>query len=58
MMCEKQNIIDSLKTVYDPEIPVNVWDMGLIYDIDISPDVLILATQNTVELLKKNIIVV
>ena len=31
---------------------------GEVYDIDISPDVLILATQNTVELLKKNIVVV
>lgn len=38
MMCEKQDIIDALKKVYDPEIPVNVWDMGLIYDIDISPE--------------------
>ncbi len=31
----KNNIIAALKTVYDPEIPVNVWDMGLIYDINI-----------------------
>lgn len=31
----KNDIISALKTVYDPEIPVNVWDMGLIYDIDI-----------------------
>jgi FeS assembly SUF system protein len=38
MMCEKQDIIDALKKVYDPEIPVNVWDMGLIYDIDISSE--------------------
>ena len=42
MMCEKQNIIDSLKTVYDPEIPVNVWDMGLIYDIDILSDAVVI----------------
>ena len=35
---EKENIIAALKTVYDPEIPVNVWDMGLIYDIDIKPE--------------------
>lgn len=32
----RQTIIDALKTVYDPEIPVNIWDMGLVYDIDIS----------------------
>ena len=31
----KDTIINALKTVYDPEIPVNVWDMGLIYDIQI-----------------------
>ena len=34
-MVNKEDIIAALKTVYDPEIPVNVWDMGLIYDIDI-----------------------
>ncbi|MBR4892201.1 MAG: DUF59 domain-containing protein [Alphaproteobacteria bacterium] len=38
MTLEKQDIIDALKKVYDPEIPVNIWDMGLIYDIDISSD--------------------
>jgi FeS assembly SUF system protein len=27
-----------LKTVYDPEIPVNVYDLGLIYDVDVSED--------------------
>jgi FeS assembly SUF system protein len=29
----KRAIIDALKTVYDPEIPVNIYDLGLIYDI-------------------------
>ena len=29
------DIIESLRTVYDPEIPVNVYDLGLIYDIAI-----------------------
>ncbi|MFN3554817.1 MAG: SUF system Fe-S cluster assembly protein [Bacteroidales bacterium] len=28
-------IIDALKTVYDPEIPVNVYDLGLIYNIKV-----------------------
>ena len=36
MKFTKDDIINALKTVYDPEIPVNIWDMGLIYDIDIS----------------------
>ena len=31
-------IIDALKTVYDPEIPVNIYDLGLIYTIDINDD--------------------
>lgn len=30
-------IIKILRTVYDPEIPVNIYDLGLIYHIDISP---------------------
>jgi FeS assembly SUF system protein len=28
-------IVDGLKTVYDPEIPVNIYDLGLIYGFDI-----------------------
>ncbi len=34
-MCEK-DIISHLTNVYDPEIPVNIYDLGLIYDINIS----------------------
>lgn len=30
----KDLIIEKLCTVYDPEIPVNVWDLGLIYNIE------------------------
>lgn len=32
----EERIIEMLKTVYDPEIPVNVYDLGLIYKIDVS----------------------
>ena len=28
-------IIDNLKEVYDPEIPVNIYDLGLIYNVDV-----------------------
>ena len=33
----EQLIIDALHTVYDPEIPVDIYELGLIYSIDISP---------------------
>lgn len=38
MDTQREDIINQIKKVYDPEIPVNVWDLGLIYNIDISPD--------------------
>jgi len=31
-------IINNLKEVYDPEIPVNVYDLGLIYNVDVDKD--------------------
>ena len=31
----EERIVDVLKTVYDPEIPVNIYDLGLIYKIDV-----------------------
>lgn len=31
------NIINMLKTIYDPEIPVNIYDLGLIYGVQIDP---------------------
>ena len=34
----EQKIVQMIKTVYDPEIPVNVFDLGLIYDIDVADD--------------------
>ena len=37
-MITKEQIIEVAKTCFDPEIPVNIWDLGLIYDIDIHPD--------------------
>ena len=41
-MFSKDDIIAGLKTIYDPEIPVNIWDMGLIYDIDIGDDAVVI----------------
>lgn len=34
----EEHIVDVLKTVYDPEIPVNIWDLGMIYKIDVKDD--------------------
>ena len=34
----KEAIIDVLKTIYDPEIPVNIYDLGLIYEINVFPN--------------------
>lgn len=34
----EQDIIATLKNIYDPEIPVNVYDLGLVYNIDYMPD--------------------
>lgn len=34
----EEKIVAMLKTVYDPEIPVNVYDLGLIYKIDVADD--------------------
>jgi FeS assembly SUF system protein len=34
----KQRVIDAIKTVYDPEIPVNIWEVGLIYDVIVDDD--------------------
>ena len=32
----EEKIVDMLKTVYDPEIPVNIYDLGLIYKIEVA----------------------
>lgn len=34
----ESKIVEELKTVFDPEIPVNVYDLGLIYELDVQSD--------------------
>ena len=29
----RESVIDALKTIFDPEIPVNIYDMGMIYEV-------------------------
>lgn len=37
-MPTKQEVIEVAKKCFDPEIPVNIWDLGLVYDIDAQAD--------------------
>jgi FeS assembly SUF system protein len=34
----EEKVIEALRLVYDPELPVNIYDLGLIYRIDVDPD--------------------
>lgn len=34
----EEQIVRMIKTVYDPEIPINIYDLGMIYKIEVSPD--------------------
>ena len=34
----EKDIVLTLKNIYDPEIPLNIYDLGLIYEIDYTPD--------------------
>jgi FeS assembly SUF system protein len=33
----KERVIEALRSIYDPEIPVNIYDLGLVYRLDVSP---------------------
>ena len=33
-----ETVVDACRTVFDPEIPVNIYDLGLVYTIEISPE--------------------
>lgn len=33
----KEKVIEKLQTIFDPEIPVNIYELGLIYEVDIMP---------------------
>lgn len=37
-VAEKEAVVEALHQIYDPEIPVNIYDLGLIYDIAIEAD--------------------
>ncbi|THU40828.1 DUF59 domain-containing protein [Niastella caeni] len=33
----KQKVIEVLQTIFDPELPVSIWELGLIYEINVLP---------------------
>ncbi|MEY2648783.1 MAG: hypothetical protein RL282_1496, partial [Bacteroidota bacterium] len=33
----KEEVIEKLKTIFDPELPVNIWELGLIYEVNVVP---------------------
>ena len=33
----KQKVIECLQTIFDPEIPVNIYELGLIYEVEVLP---------------------
>ena len=39
-----ESVIDALRDIFDPEIPVNIYDLGLIYAVEVSPDADVVVT--------------
>ena len=37
-MSKKEQIIEEIRKIYDPELPVNIYELGLIYDIKVQDD--------------------
>ena len=37
-MSKKEQIIEEIRKIYDPELPVNIYELGLIYDIKVEDD--------------------
>ena len=39
-----ENVLDALRGIFDPEIPVNIYDLGLIYGVDVSDEADVMVT--------------
>ena len=37
-MALRDEIVKAIQTVYDPEIPINIWEVGLIYEVNVDDD--------------------
>ena len=42
-MSKKEQIIEEIRKIYDPELPVNIYELGLIYDIKVKNESLLLS---------------
>jgi FeS assembly SUF system protein len=40
----REQIIEAIRTIYDPEIPVNIYELGLVYEVDVKEDAFVLVT--------------
>jgi FeS assembly SUF system protein len=39
-----ESVVDALREIFDPEIPVNIYDLGLIYGVDVNPEADVVVT--------------
>ena len=39
-----ESVVDALRDIFDPEIPVNIYDLGLIYGVEVTPDADVVVT--------------
>ncbi|GAF03594.1 iron-sulfur cluster assembly protein [Saccharicrinis fermentans] len=37
-LSKEEEIVNTLKTIFDPEIPVNIYDLGLIYEVNVNDE--------------------
>jgi len=38
----RERVIEELRTVFDPEIPINIYELGLVYEVEVKPDAYVL----------------
>ena len=46
-MTKKEKIIEEIRKIYDPELPVNIYELGLIYDVQVENDKLTVSNRGT-----------
>ncbi len=38
----RERVIEELRTIFDPEIPINIYELGLVYEVEVKPDAYVL----------------